>query len=135
MLFPIEYVSKLDRVFQDNNAREYGHLKNELKYKLLRKAHIVLMPSVREGWRLAVAESNAMGTPVVAYNVSGLRDSVIDGKTGVLVKDNSPRSCQSSVSLLTDRDLLKKHSNDVLSFSIQFSWDITASAFDKIIDS
>jgi glycosyltransferase involved in cell wall biosynthesis len=52
------------------------------------------MPSVCEGWRLAVAESNAMGTPVVAYNVPGLRDSVIDGKTGVSVKDNSPQSCQ-----------------------------------------
>ena len=81
-----------------------------------------------------VTESNAMGTPVVAYNVPGLRDSVIDGKTGVLVNDNSPKGLASaSVSLLTDRDLLKKYSNDALSFSTQFSWDNTASAFDKMI--
>jgi glycosyltransferase involved in cell wall biosynthesis len=112
----------------------YGHVKNELKYRLLRKAHIVLMPSVREGWGLVVTESNAMGTPVVAYNVPGLRDSVIDGKTGVLVNDNSPKNLASaSVSLLADRDLLKKYSNDALAFSTQFSWDNTASAFDKII--
>jgi glycosyltransferase involved in cell wall biosynthesis len=92
------------------------------------------MPSVCEGWRLAVAESNAMGTPVVAYNVPGLRDSVIDGKTGVLVKDNSPQSlARISVSLLTDRDRLKKYSNDALAFSTHFSWDNTASALDKII--
>jgi glycosyltransferase involved in cell wall biosynthesis len=112
----------------------YGHVKNELKYELLRKAHLVLMPSVREGWGLVVTEANAMATPVVAYNVPGLRDSVLDGKTGVLVNDYSPQNlASSSVSLLTDRDRLKKYSNDALAFSTQFSWDNTASAFDKII--
>jgi glycosyltransferase involved in cell wall biosynthesis len=112
----------------------YGHVKNELKYSLLRKTHLVLMPSIREGWGLVVTESNAMGTPVVAYNVPGLRDSVIDGKTGVLVKDNSPKDlANSSVALLTNRDLLKKYSNNALAFSTQFSWDKTASAFDKLI--
>jgi glycosyltransferase involved in cell wall biosynthesis len=112
----------------------YGHVKNELKYSLLRKAHVVLMPSVREGWGLVVTESNAMGTPVVAYSVPGLRDSVIDGKTGILVKDNSPKNlASSSVALLTNRDLLRKYSNDALAFSTQFSWDKTASAFDRLI--
>ena len=112
----------------------YGHTKNELKYDLLRKAHIVLMPSVREGWSLVVTEANAMGTPVVAYNVPGLRDSVMDGETGVLVKDNSPENlAHRTISLLTDRSLLKKYSNNALEFSTQFSWDNTASAFDKII--
>jgi glycosyltransferase involved in cell wall biosynthesis len=112
----------------------YGHANNELKYELLRKAHIVLMPSVREGWGLVVTEANAMGTPVVAYNVPGLRDSVIDGETGVLVKDNSPQNlAHRTISLLTDRSLLKKYSDNALAFSTQFSWDNTAGAFDKII--
>jgi glycosyltransferase involved in cell wall biosynthesis len=44
----------------------------------------------------------------VAYNVPGLRDSVIDGETGVLVKDNSPQNlADRTISLLTDRSLLK----------------------------
>jgi glycosyltransferase involved in cell wall biosynthesis len=112
----------------------YGHVKNELKYDLLRKAHILLMPSVREGWGLVVTEANAMGTPVVAYDVPGLRDSVIDGKTGVLVKDNSPQKlAHRTISLLTDRALLKKYSANALAFSTQFSWENTTAAFDKII--
>ena len=52
----------------------YGYIKNELKFEMLGKAHIILIPAVREGWGLVVTESNAMGTPAVAYNVPGLRD-------------------------------------------------------------
>ena len=105
-----------------------------MKYDLLRKAHIVLMPSVREGWGLVVTESNAMGTPVIAYNVPGLRDSIIDGKTGILLKENSPQSlAHAAISLLTDQDRLKRYSTEALAFSKQFNWDNTAAAFDKII--
>jgi glycosyltransferase involved in cell wall biosynthesis len=112
----------------------YGHINNELKYQLLRKAHLVLMPSVREGWGLVVTEANAMGTPVLAYNVPGLKDSVVDGKTGILVKNNSPQSlAHSAITLLRDQALLEKYSSEALTFSKQFNWDNTAVAFDKII--
>ena len=40
----------------------YGRIKDEVKYDLLRKAHLLLVPSVREGWGLVVTEANAMGT-------------------------------------------------------------------------
>ena len=55
-------------------------------------SHLVLIPSIREGWGLIVTESNAMGTPVVAYDVNGLRDSVLDGRNGILVKGKDPES-------------------------------------------
>jgi len=56
--------------------------------RLLARAWVLVNPSVREGFGLNVLEANALGTPCVAYNVAGLRDSVIDGKTGLLVKEN-----------------------------------------------
>ena len=117
-----------------NNVIFYGRVKNELKYELLSKAHLVLVPSVREGWGLVVIESNAMGTPVVAYNVPGLRDSVRDQETGVLVKENSPIGLASAaISLLKDTTWLSKLSSNALAFSRKFSWDNTANEFDKII--
>ena len=112
----------------------YGRVKNELKYELLSKAHLVLVPSVREGWGLVVIESNAMGTPVVAYNVPGLRDSVRDRETGVLVKENSPIGLASAaISLLKNTTWLNKLSSNALAFSRKFSWDNTANEFDRII--
>jgi glycosyltransferase involved in cell wall biosynthesis len=113
----------------------HGHVSNELKYQMLSKAHLVLAPAVREGWGLVVTESNAMGTPVIAYNVPGLRDSVKHGETGILVKDNSPESlAHAALSLLNDPTLLRKYSVNALEFSRQFNWDNTADIFDRTIN-
>jgi glycosyltransferase involved in cell wall biosynthesis len=112
----------------------YGHIKDELKYDLLRKAHLLLVPSLREGWGLVVTEANAMGTPAIAYDSPGLRDSVVDEKTGILVKDKTPQNLASSaLALLKNPDLLKIFSDNALIFSRRFSWDNTAEEFDKII--
>ena len=114
--------------------RFYGHVTNELKYEMLSKAHVVLAPAVREGWGLVVTESNAMGTPVIAYNVPGLRDSVKHGKTGILVDNCSPQSlAEAALDLLNDSTLLRKYSSNALEFSKQFNWDSTADVFDRII--
>ena len=125
---------ELQEKFDGNDVTFYGRVNSEIKYELLSKAHITLVPATREGWGLVVTESNAVGTPVVAYNVPGLRDSVKDGETGVLVKENSPESLASSaINLLKDCSLLEQFSLSALSFSRQFSWDTTAEVFDKII--
>jgi glycosyltransferase involved in cell wall biosynthesis len=92
------------------------------------------MPAIREGWGLVVTEANAMGTPVVAYNVPGLRDSIKDGETGILTKENSPDSLASSaISLLKNPQLLKNLSYNALQFSKQFDWNTTAEIFDEIL--
>ena len=111
----------------------YGRIKDELKYDLLRKAHLLLVPSLREGWGLVVTEANAMGTPAIAYDSPGLRDSVVDGKTGILIKDKSPQNLASSaLALLKNPDHLKTLSDNALIFSRRFNWDNTAEEFDKI---
>jgi glycosyltransferase involved in cell wall biosynthesis len=126
--------NELQEKYDDHDITFYGRVNSETKTELLSKAHITLVPATREGWGLVVTESNAVGTPVVAYNVPGLRDSVKDGETGILVKENSPLSLASSaICLLKDRSLLEQLSLAALSFSRQFSWDTTTEVFDKII--
>ena len=71
------------RQVASSDIKFFGHVENKLKYDLLSRAHLVLIPSIREGWGLIVTESNAMGTPVVAYDVNGLKDSVVDGINGI----------------------------------------------------
>lgn len=46
---------------------------------------VLLLPTKREGFGLVAAEANALSIPVVGYNIPGLRDAVISGKTGILV--------------------------------------------------
>jgi glycosyltransferase involved in cell wall biosynthesis len=127
----------LDKLKKQNKNLDvffHGRLTNELKYNLLKKAHLILMPSVREGWGLVVTEANAMGTPAVAYNVSGLRDSVVNNITGVLTDSNTPQSlAEASVNLLNDPGKLKALSSNALEFSRRFNWDVTTNVFDRVI--
>lgn len=110
-----------------NDIKFFGHVQNEVKYDLLSKAHVVLIPSVREGWGLIVTESNAMGTPVIAYDVNGLRDSVQDGRNGILVSDKNPESlANTAAKLFGDKEELRLLSINALEYSRQFNWDNTA---------
>ena len=116
------------------DVKFYGYVSSEMKHDLLRRAHVVLMPAVREGWGLVVTEANAMGTPVVGYNVPGVRDSIKDGETGILTKENSPQSLASSaISMLRNPQLLENFSYNALQFSKQFDWNTTCEIFDKIV--
>ena len=63
----------------------WGFVSESRKFELLARAQVLLNPSVHEGWGLVNIEANSVGTPVVGYNVAGIKDSVIDGKTGILV--------------------------------------------------
>jgi glycosyltransferase involved in cell wall biosynthesis len=119
----------------NNDVKFFGHVSNDVKYDLLSRSHVVLVPSMREGWGLIVTESNAMGTPVVAYDVNGLRDSVIDGRNGILVKDKNPESlAKSALTILRDKAMLKGFSVNALEYSRGFSWDKTADYFSVQID-
>ena len=54
-----------------------GRVSEQEKRDRLTRSHVLIATSVREGWGLAVTETAAMGTPSIAYDVPGLRDSVI----------------------------------------------------------
>lgn len=55
------------------------------KRRLLAAADVLLAPGTREGWGIVVLEAAAHGVPAVAYDIPGLRDSVLQAQTGYLV--------------------------------------------------
>ncbi len=73
-------------------VRFAGSLPEKEKDALLRKSHLLLHTSQREGWGLNVIEANAMGTPAAVYPVAGLRESTLDNETGVVSHIEAPES-------------------------------------------
>ncbi len=61
-----------------------GFVDQATKLTYLRRAHVAVCASLKEGWGLTTIEANACGLPVIAADVPGLRDSVRDGRTGFL---------------------------------------------------
>jgi glycosyltransferase involved in cell wall biosynthesis len=57
----------------------------EEKIRLLRSTWANVFPSPKEGWGITVVEAAACGTPSIASDSPGLRDSVRHGQSGFLV--------------------------------------------------
>ncbi len=105
----------------------FGHVPEATKLKLMERAHVLLFPSVREGWGLGVTEANAFGVPAVGYDVPGLRDSIRNGVTGRLVAASDAQAMgQAALELLTDERLLHQMARTALAWARGLSWQKTA---------
>lgn len=67
-----------------------GRVSSARRLELMQKAHLVAVTSVKEGWCLVVTEANSQGTPAVAYDIDGLRDSIRNKETGLITDRNIP---------------------------------------------
>jgi glycosyltransferase involved in cell wall biosynthesis len=110
-----------------DQVRFHGFASEADKIELLQQAHLAVHPSLKEGWGLTVLEANACGTPVVAADVPGLRDSVRDGDTGVLVPHGDPAAMAREVAaLLLDNGRREQLACNAVAWAARFDWDQTA---------
>lgn len=111
-----------------------GEVLEEEKVKLLQKAWIFVTPSEKEGWGITVIEANACGTPVIAYDVPGLRDSVKHGYNGLLVEDGNIEALANTIiKVLKDNELRERLSKNAIKWAKHFSWDKSAKEFERVI--
>jgi len=101
----------------------WGFVNDSQKFELLAKAHVLVNPSVHEGWGLVNIEANSVGIPVVAYNSAGLIDSVKDGYSGIILKKNTSEELSYVVqNLLNDKYRYEKMQKNAILWSNNFSW-------------
>jgi len=120
----LTYLKKQAEKFGIEKAvKFFGFVNEREKYNLLSRAHILLNPSTREGWGLVVIEAASVGTPTIAYNVAGLRDSVKDGKTGLLSLPNPEDCAEIIINLFSDKKLYDLLQKNCFKWSDKFSWE------------
>ncbi|MCZ2860377.1 glycosyltransferase family 4 protein [Blastococcus sp. VKM Ac-2987] len=77
-----------DRLGITGRVDFHGYVGEREKHELLARSWVHLCPSVKEGWGLVVSEAGGHEVPTVGYrSAGGLRESVLDGRTGILVED------------------------------------------------
>lgn len=100
----------------------------------MRKSHLILVSSIKEGWGLIITEANSQGTPAVAYNVDGLRDAVMDMKTGLLTKENAPEAlAEHVISLFNNKELYLQLQKNAYDWSKTLTFDNSYDVFKKVI--
>ncbi len=118
------------------SVRFHGYLPGAERDAVLASAWVAICPSAFEGWGIACMEASARGIPVVASRVPGLRDSVRDGETGVLVPYGDPAALARELcSLLTDRPRRSQMATAGRAWAAQHSWERAAGELALIIGS
>ena len=124
---PPGYVARLRRQATElgvvKDVEFNGRVSADEKYWRMTDATALLMASVREGWGLVVTEAGACGTPAIVYDVPGLRDSVRDRETGLVVAPNPRAMAEAMRRLVEDRDLRDRLGGAARTWSRSFTFD------------
>jgi glycosyltransferase involved in cell wall biosynthesis len=106
-----------------------GYVDEDEKIRLYQESWVSAFPSVKEGFLLTALEASACGTPVVTYEHRGL-STVIDGETGLVVREREPRRlAEAIVSLLKDPQKRLEMGRKGRAHAHQFSWQRMADTF------
>lgn len=113
----------------------HGYQPDEVRDAVLSRAWLTTSTSAAEGWGCSVIEAAAWGLPCVAVDGPGIRDSVVDGCTGRLVR---PQDDYGAVVLDTLTDLADEgRARDVAaacqSWAGRFAWDRSAALLAGIV--
>ncbi len=113
-----------------------GHVSVAEKGALLRRAWVVALASPKEGWGITNLEAAACGTPVVASNSPGIRESVRDGVTGLLTPHGDLAAMAAAFSrLAADPALVRQMGGAARSFAEGFTWERAARETERHLES
>jgi glycosyltransferase involved in cell wall biosynthesis len=110
-----------------------GRVSEEEKHRLLCSAWLLLHPALIEGWGIVITEAAIRGTPVIGFNVPGLRDSVVSGQTGLLVKTEG-QFASAWASLALDRQRAEAMGVAARNRADRLHWSAAIEGFAEVAD-
>lgn len=104
--------------------------------KIYQASNLVVVPSYSESFGLVAVEAQAVGAPVLAANVGGLKTVVADQKSGILVKDHNPVTWAKEINkLIQDPKQLAQFSQAAPLQAKKFTWDQTVNSLLSVYQS
>lgn len=117
----------VDRLGIGQRVTFEGFVSEARKRELLRRSWATVLPSPKEGWGITNVEAAACGTPAVASDAPGLRESVVHGRTGLLVPHGDMGALATALgSLARDRARVEALGRAAREFALGFTWERAA---------
>lgn len=111
----------------------HGQVSDTRRDALLDASWLMLVPSVKEGWGIAIMEAAARSVPAIAYSFAGgVTESIVDGETGVLV-DDLEQMVEQCRALLTDTEARLAMGKKARNRAQSFGWRRSAEAFEHLL--
>jgi glycosyltransferase involved in cell wall biosynthesis len=119
--------ASLEKMNLSSNFVFLGDVHESVLPALYNCADVFVLPSIQEGQGIALLEAQATAKPVVAFDVGGVREAVLDKETGFLMKPDSRLLAEAVMKLLASYSLREKIGSKGREFvSSRFSWDVCA---------
>jgi phosphatidylinositol alpha-1,6-mannosyltransferase len=124
-----------------DSIRFLGAVSDEQRNAWLRRAHLLAMPSrlpaggfAGEGFGIVYLEAGAYGKPVVAGNVAGALDAVVDGETGLLVDPLDPLAVAGAITaLLLDHELALRLGSAGQLRARAYAWPMVVERVERVL--
>ena len=111
-----------------------GRLSDEGLVDAYRRATVLASASISEGWGMTITEAAACGTPAVVTDISGHRDAVRDGHSGLLA-DGPPDLAARLIEVVGDPGRRAALSAGAILMAARFDWDRTATEAFRVLAS
>lgn len=98
-------LEKIDKYKLNDRIIFKGYISHNKMFSVLKNNNIIIVPSLHENLPMVIAESLAMNNIVIASNVGGISEMIVNRKTGFLIDPNSPKE----LSVLLDEIFSKKY--------------------------
>ncbi len=106
----------------------------EKTMEILKASNLLVVPSRMESLPQVIKEAFYLKIPVIATDVGGVSEIVIDHETGILIPSENPSKMLDAInSLLEDKELQKKLTENAHNFINKFfSWEILLPKYLKL---
>ncbi len=128
----LDRIKQLARQFQVK-LKIHRQINTSQLRQLYNQSQLTLAVAINEPFGLSVLESMACGTPVLAVNQGGFKETIVDGQTGFLLPPKPEIFARKIEVLLTHPQQLKLLSSQALSHARQFTWQKTVNRIEQLI--
>ncbi len=82
---------------QESRIEFLWEVTDKEKLELMRNAKAFIFASYDEDFGITPVESMSVGTPIIAFRSGGVKETVVDGKTGLFFEENTPEALNAAV--------------------------------------
>ncbi|MDI6896785.1 glycosyltransferase family 4 protein [Methanocella conradii] len=133
----LEYAERLKRSVVDkglsNNVKFLGAVPFDELRQRYNSSDLFLLASKEEGFGIVLLEAQCCGLPVVAFNNSGIREAVDNGRSGLLV-NTYEEMADAVAELMSDDKRRAEMGAAARAFAARFSWDSIAEQVEKVYE-
>jgi glycosyltransferase involved in cell wall biosynthesis len=108
-LLDSEYKKSLEAIIAENEIKQdviFLEYTSDVK-RIYSALDVFTLPSIREGFSRSLLESMSMGLPVLATNISAIKEAVAEGENAILVNYNDVNTMAAAIKKLSENVQLR----------------------------